>query len=152
MDEIKTYRAREPGYVDDAYIEAGATFSTSKPKGKWMAELDDKGNELPDPEPELPVDVTSEAVAAAQLEIRERAQVVMDQMRTDFDESLKEEKTRADHAEKLLSDAKAESEKLLTEADAAIDKATQRADAAEKEVDALKAEIAKLKAPAKAAK
>ncbi|KQN09817.1 hypothetical protein ASE85_02460 [Sphingobium sp. Leaf26] len=145
MSELKTYRARERGYVDDRMVEEGETFTTAKPKGKWMAELDDKGNEIPDPEPEPPVDVTSEAVAAAQLEIRERAQAVVDKMRTDFDDSLKAEKARADNAEKLLSDAKAESEKLLTEADAAIDKATQRAEAAEKEVEALKAEIAKLK-------
>lgn len=65
MAEAKTYRARERGYVDDRMVEAGETFTTSAPKGSWMALLDKDGNELDDPEPEPKVD----ELAAAKSEI-----------------------------------------------------------------------------------
>ncbi|MEO7468535.1 MAG: hypothetical protein ABIV36_16085 [Sphingobium limneticum] len=148
MSELKTYRAREAGYVDDSFIEEGQTFTTAKPKGRWMALLDDKGNELPDPEP-TPLADPSEALDAVRREVTEQAKVVFDQMRADFEEKLKAETVRADAAEKAFSDYKAEAEQLLRDADAATDKATQRAEAAEKERDALKADAEKAKtAPA----
>ena len=142
MGEIKTYRAREAGYVDDRYIEEGVMFTTDKPKGKWMAELDDKGNEVPEADPEPVVDHT-EALDAVRREVTEQAKVVFDQMRADFEEKLKAETARADAAEKAFSDYKSEAEQLLRDADAATDKATQRAEAAEKERDALKADAEK---------
>jgi len=152
MGEIKTYRAREAGYVDDRFVEEGETFSTASPKGKWMALLDENGNEVPEPEPEPPVD-PSEALDAVRREVTEQAKVVFDQMRADFEQKLKAETARADAAEKTFSDYKAEAEQLLHDADAATDKATQRAEAAEKERDALKADAEKAKtAPAAKAK
>lgn len=146
MGELKTYRAREAGYVDDRYVTEGEEFTTAKPKGKWMALLDDKGNEVPEPEDVPKADLLTEAVAAKEVEIRQRAQSVMDDMRKDFNEKLRAEKARADDAEKLLGEAKAEHEKLIGDADAATDKATQRAEAAEKERDALKVDLEKAKA------
>jgi hypothetical protein len=134
MGELKTYRAREAGYVDDSFVEEGQTFTTAKPKGRWMALLDEKGNELPDPDPEPAVD-PSEALEAVRREVTDQAQVVYDQMRADFDDTLKAETARANAAEKALSDYKADAEKLLRDADAA-----------EKERDALKAEVEKAKA------
>jgi hypothetical protein len=150
MGEIKTYRAREAGYVDDRFVEEGETFTTASPKGKWMALLDKDGNELPDPEPEKKPDTSAEAIEAVRREVTEKAQVVFDQMRSDFEDKLKAETSRADNAEKLLGEARADFEKQLAEADTATDKAAARADAAEKERDALKAELEKHKAsPAK---
>jgi hypothetical protein len=145
MGELKTYRAREAGYVDDSFVEEGAVFTTAKPKGRWMALLDDKGNEVPEPEPE-PVADPADALDAVRREVTEKSQVVFDQMRGDFETKLKAETARADAAEKAFSDYKAEAEQLLRDADAATDKATQRAEAAEKERDALKAEVEKAKA------
>ena len=148
MGEIKTYRAREAGYVDDRFVEEGETFTTASPKGKWMALLDKDGNELPDPEPDPKPDTSAEALAAVRREVTDKAQVVLDQMRVDFEQKLKAETARADAAEKAFSDHKAEVEQLLRNADAATDAATQRAEAAEKERDALKADLDKHKAPA----
>lgn len=145
MGEPKTYRAREAGYVDDGYVEEGVKFTTDKPKGKWMALLDKDGNELPDPEPEKKAD-PSEAVEAVRREVTEKAQVVFDQMRADFEQKLKAETARADDAEKQLSEAKAGFEKQLSESDSVLDKATQHIADVEKERDALKAEVDKLKA------
>lgn len=145
MSELKSYRAREAGYVDDRYVTEGEQFTTAKPKGKWMALLDEKGNEVPEPEPE-PIADPAEAQDAVRREVTEKAQVVFDQMRADFETKLKAETARADAAEKAFSDYKAEAEKLLADADAATDKATQRAETAEKECDALKADAEKAKA------
>jgi hypothetical protein len=150
MDKLKTYRARERGYVDDRMVEEGETFTTTAPKGKWMALLDDKGNEVPDPEPEPKAD-PGEALEAVRREVTEKAQLVFDQQRTDFEQKLQAETARADDAEKQLSEAKAGFEKQLSESDTALDKATQHIVDVEKERDALKAEVEKLKAaPAKA--
>lgn len=33
---VKTYRAKERGYVDGRLIEAGEVFSTAAPRGAWM--------------------------------------------------------------------------------------------------------------------
>lgn len=141
MSEMRTYRARERGYVDDRMVEEGEVFTTAAPKGKWMALLDDKGKELPDPEPVPPVDVSGEAIEAVRRELTEKAKAFIDDMRKEFDAKLKAETERADAAEKQLAGA-----------DEATDKATQRAEAAEKERDALKTELEKLKAPAAVAK
>lgn len=149
MSELKTYRAREAGYVDDSFIEEGKTFTTTKPKGKWMALLDENGNEVPEAELEPAVDHT-EALDAVRREVTEQAKVVFDQMRADFETKLKAETARADAAEKAFSDYKAEAEQLLRDADAGTDRATQRAEAAEKERDALKADAEKAKTAAAA--
>lgn len=141
MSEMRTYRARERGYVDDRMVEEGEVFTTTAPKGKWMALLDDKGNELSDPEPVPPVDASAEAIEAVRRELTEKAKAIIDDMRKDFDAKLKAETERADAAEKQL-----------TSVDEAADKATQRAEAAEKERGALNAEVEKLKAPATGAK
>lgn len=141
MSEMRTYRARERGYVDDRMVEENEVFTTTAPKGKWMALLDDKGNELPDPEPAPPVDASAEAIETVRRELTEKAKAIIDDMRKDFDAKLKAETERADAAEKQLAGA-----------DEAADKATQRAEAVEKERDALKAELEKLKAPATGAK
>jgi hypothetical protein len=152
MGELKSYRAREAGYVDDRYVVEGELFTTAKPKGSWMALLDEKGNEVPEPEPEPPVD-PSEALSAVRREVTEQAKVVFDQMRADFEAKLKAETARADAAEKLVNEERERLGQLLADADAATDKATQRADAAEKERDALKADADKAKAaPAAKAK
>lgn len=34
-----TYRALQPGYVDDAYMVEGQIFTTDAPKGSWMEEI-----------------------------------------------------------------------------------------------------------------
>ncbi|WP_333883819.1 hypothetical protein [Sphingobium yanoikuyae] len=150
MDKLNTYRARERGYVDDRMVEEGETFTTAAPKGTWMALLDEKGNEVPDPEPEPKAD-PSEAIEAVRREVTEKAQVVFEQQRADFEQKLAAEKARADDAEKQLSEAKAGFEKQLSESDTVLDKATQHIAEVEKERDALKAEVEKLKAaPAKA--
>ena len=143
MSEMRTYRARERGYVDDRMVEEGEVFTTTAPKGRWMALLDDKGSELadPDPAPASTVDANAEAIEAVRRELTEKAQAIIDEMRKDFDAKLKAETDRADAAEKQLGSA-----------DEATDKATQRAEAAEKEREALKAEVEKLKAPATGAK
>lgn len=41
---MKTYRATENVYVDEAYVFAGDEFTTAAPKGKTWIELDAKGN------------------------------------------------------------------------------------------------------------
>ena len=64
MAEMKTYRARERGYIDDRMIEEGETFTSAAPKGRWMALLDKDGNEVEDPEPEPKPDLAAELKAA----------------------------------------------------------------------------------------
>ena len=154
MSEMRTYRARERGYVDDRMVEEDEIFSTTAPKGRWMALLDDKGNELPDPDPApvSTVDASAEAIEAVRRELTEKAKVIIDDMRRDFDEQLRAETERADNTRDELDKLKANVGQVLADADAATDKATQRAEAAEKERDALKAELEKLKAPATGAK
>lgn len=146
MGEIKTYRARERGYVDDRFIEDGEVFSTDKPKGKWMALLDKDGNELPDPEPEKKPLVDDDALEAVRRETTQKAQAVFDRMRAEFEGKLKAETSRADAAEKQFSDLKAEHDRLLSEWDVQVDQANARAEAAEKERDTLQAELAKPRA------
>jgi chromosome segregation ATPase len=112
MADLKTYRARERGYADDAMIEEGQTFSTAAPKGKWMALLDKNGNEIPDPEPE-PV-------------------------KADHEDALTTALARATGAEKERDDARAQVEKLKTD----LAKAEDELSKALGDGDALRAKIA----------
>ncbi|APL94090.1 hypothetical protein AI27_06380 [Sphingomonas sp. BHC-A] len=96
MAELKTYRARERGYVDDRMIEEGETFTTAAPKGKWMALLDKDGNEIEDPEPEPKADPL---------------QAQIDELKSD----LSTAQARAEGAEKARDDARAEADQLKSD-------------------------------------
>ncbi|WP_341896458.1 hypothetical protein [Sphingobium sp. YR657] len=151
MSEARTYRAIKRGQTPDGvWHEPGDMFTTDAPEGNWMQPLDEQGRPIEKEKKAPPasagaVDVDT-LIEDARLEVRQRAQSVMDDMRKDFDEKLQAEKARADNAEKLLGEAKAEHDKLIGDADAATDKATQRAEVAEKERDSLKADLDKAKA------
>jgi len=124
MAELKTYRARERGYIDDRMIEEGETFTTAAPKGRWMALLDKDGNEVEDPEPEPEKDRAEE--------VAEQAQAYIDDLK-DMSEELETTLARAEGAEKARDDARAEADQLKA------DLSTAQAEVAD-----LKAKIAAL--------
>lgn len=149
MSGAASYRAITRGQTPDGvWHDAGALLTTDAPEGAWMQPLDAKGNPIPK-EKKQPVaagTASEEALKAVRREVTEKAQVVFDQMRAGFEQKLKAEKSRADDAEKQLSEAKVGFEKQLSESDTVLDKATQHIAEVEKERDALKAEVEKLKA------
>lgn len=149
MSGAVSYRAIMRGQTPDGvWHEPGAQFTTDAPEGAWMQPLDAKGNPIAKEKPQAVVNAGANeaALEAVRREVTEKAQVVFDQQRTDFEQKLQAETARADDAEKQLSEAKAGFEKQLSESDTALDKATQHIVDVEKERDALKAEVEKLKA------
>lgn len=48
--EFKTYRANAEGFDGDRIRLEGDVFTTSIPKGSWMTELDEDGNEIEEPD------------------------------------------------------------------------------------------------------